>query len=75
MPGPALPHPRLSSHSLRCARRRRRPNSQAPSSNRQRAKAARAAAIASSLLFGRSTMVRWNPRELITALGSPCSKP
>src|SRR5215218_5059815 len=62
--------PRLLSHSLRYARSRRRPKSQAPSSNWQRAKAARAAAIASSLLRGRSTMTGWQPRLLITPLVS-----
>jgi hypothetical protein len=39
---------------------------QACSWNWHRAKTARAAAIASSLHLGRSTMVGWNPRLLIT---------
>jgi hypothetical protein len=73
MPRPALPHPRLSSHSLRYARSRLKLKLQPASSNWQRAKAARAAAIASSLLRGRSTMVGWNPRLLITPLVPPSS--
>jgi hypothetical protein len=52
MPGRSFHTPRLSFHSVRYARSRRSPKLQRCSSNWQRAKAARAAAIASSLLQG-----------------------
>jgi hypothetical protein len=52
MPGPSFHTPRLSFHSVRYARSRRSPKLQRCSSNWPRAKAARAAAIASGLLRG-----------------------
>jgi len=64
MPGPSFHTPRLSSRSLRYARSRRRPKPQACSSNWHRAMAARAAAIASSLLLGLSTMTGLRSRAL-----------
>ncbi len=73
MPGPVLPHPPALVPLLAVGPKPPQPEVTARSSNWQRAKAARAAAIASSLLRGRSTTMGWNPRLLITPLVPPSS--